>query len=152
MRTTVAPTIINAGMKDNVIPTISKAIINFRLLPGDNSQQVINRVKTTINDERIKVEIHGGFIGEPTGVTSENSFAYKKVDEITKRTFANTITTPFLMIGGTDSRHYGEVSEGIIKFSPMTDPIGFHGINERVSLDAYKTTLWFYEQLLRNTQ
>ncbi len=54
------------------------------------------------------------------------------------------------MIGGTDSRHFSEISEGIIKFSPMTDPIGFHGIDERVSIDGYKTTLWFYEQLMRS--
>lgn len=30
----------------------------------------------------------------------------------------------------------------------MIDPIGFHGIDERVSLESFKTALWFYEQLL----
>jgi carboxypeptidase PM20D1 len=54
------------------------------------------------------------------------------------------------MIGATDSRHFGKVSSNIIKFSPMIDPIGFHGIDERVSLESYQTALWFYEQLLRN--
>jgi carboxypeptidase PM20D1 len=54
------------------------------------------------------------------------------------------------MIGGTDSRHFSEVSDGIIKFSPMTDPIGFHGVDERVSLESYRNTLWFFEQLLRD--
>jgi carboxypeptidase PM20D1 len=151
VRTTIAPTIIHAGVKDNVIPTIARATVNFRLLPGDSSAEVIRRVKQTIDDERITVEAFNSFIGEPTGVTSENSFAYKKVDEVAKKTFSNTITTPFLMIGGTDSRHFSEISEGIIKFSPMTDPIGFHGIDERVSVDGYRTTLWFYEQLMRNT-
>jgi carboxypeptidase PM20D1 len=59
------------------------------------------------------------------------------------------VTTPFMMIGGTDSRHMSEVSKNIIKFSPITDPIGFHGIDERVSLKSYRQSLWFFETLLR---
>jgi carboxypeptidase PM20D1 len=54
------------------------------------------------------------------------------------------------MLGATDSRHFGEVSDNIVKFSPMIDPIGFHGIDERVSLESYQTALWFYEQLLKD--
>lgn len=150
VRTTIAPTILQAGVKDNVIPTIAKATVNFRLLPGDSAAKVIGRVKEIIDDNRIKIAPFNNFKGEPTGVTSENSFAYKKIDEIVKKTFANTITTPFLMIGGTDSRHFSEISQGIIKFSPMTDPIGFHGIDERVSLESYRSSLWFFEQLIRD--
>ena len=32
----------------------------------------------------------------------------------------------------------------------MMDPIGFHGIDERVSLESYRSAIWFYEKLLRN--
>jgi len=152
VRTTIAPTIIHAGIKDNVVPTVASAIINFRLLPGDSVNDVFGMVKKIINDDRITVEKLTVFIGEPTEVTSEDSFAFKKINEITKKTFPNTVTAPFLMIGGTDSRHFNEVSDGIIKFSPMTDPIGFHGIDERISIDNYRTTLWFYEQLMRGTK
>ena len=149
VRTTSAPTILKAGVKDNVIPTIAQATVNFRLLPGDSSAGVMERVKKVIGDERVSVLPFNNFKGEPTSMTSEESFAYKKTDETVKKTFANTITTPFLMIGGTDSRHFSEISNGIIKFSPITDPIGFHGIDERVSVDSYRSALWFYEQLMR---
>jgi carboxypeptidase PM20D1 len=54
------------------------------------------------------------------------------------------------VIGATDSRHFREVSTDILKFSPMIDPIGFHGIDERVSMESYKTALWFFENLMRN--
>ncbi|MEJ0054540.1 MAG: M20/M25/M40 family metallo-hydrolase [Bacteroidota bacterium] len=74
VRTTIAPTIIQAGVKDNVIPTIAKATVNFRLLPGDSSAEVIKRVKQTIDDERVTVTAFNSFVGEPTGVTSEESF------------------------------------------------------------------------------
>jgi carboxypeptidase PM20D1 len=151
VRTTIAPTILQAGIKDNVIPTVAKAVINFRLLPGDSAAKVTEQVIKIISDNRVSVTPFGNFKGEPTGITSENSFAYKKIDEVAKKTFDNTITTPFLMIGGTDSRHLSEVSDGIIKFSPMTDPIGFHGIDERVSLESFRSSLWFFEQLMRTS-
>ena len=152
VRTTIAPTILQAGVKDNVIPTIAQATVNFRLLPGDSSSGVMERVKKVIDDERVTVSAFNNFKGEPSSITSENSFAYKKTDEIAKKTFPNTVTTPFLMIGGTDSRHFSEISSGIIKFSPITDPVGFHGIDERVSLESYQAALWFFEQLMRDTK
>jgi carboxypeptidase PM20D1 len=152
VRTTSVPTIFHAGVKDNVIPTVAKVTINFRLLPGDKSESVIARVKELIHDDRIQVHANQDFVSEASEVTPEDSFAYKKVDTIIKQTFSKTVTTPFLMIGGTDSRYFGDVSKGIIKFSPMIDPIGFHGIDERVSLESYRSSLWFFEQLFRNTR
>lgn len=147
VRTTVAPTILQAGMKDNVIPTLATATINFRLLPGDKVEAVINKVKEIIADDRITINVFGGF-SEASAVTPMNSTGYKQIEKAIKTSYADLLTSPFLMIGATDSRYFGEVSPNIIKFSPMIDPIGFHGIDERVSLESFKTALWFYEQLL----
>jgi carboxypeptidase PM20D1 len=149
VRTTAVPTIIHAGMKDNVVPTVASATVNFRLLPGDDSETVTSRVKSIINDERVTVNNLGSFFSEPTAISPEDGPGYMLVDEVVHKTFPNTVTTPFMMIGGTDSRHLSEVSKNIIKFSPMTDPIGFHGIDERVSLKSYSESLWFFETLLR---
>lgn len=150
IRTTMVPTIIQAGVKDNVIPTVAKATVNLRLLPGDLSDAVTEQVRKKINDERVKIQNKNSFYSEATPVTPADSEGYKKVDEAIKKSLPETITAPFLMIGATDSRFFNEVSTNIIKFSPMIDPIGFHGIDERVSLESYKTAIWFYEQLIRN--
>jgi carboxypeptidase PM20D1 len=149
IRTTTVPTIINAGIKDNVVPTVATATVNFRLLPGDTSEEVIARVKEIMNDERIKITTLST-LAEASVVTPIKSFGYQKVEASIKKTFPKVIASPFLVIGATDSRHFGEISSNIIKFSPMIDPIGFHGIDERVSLESYQTALWFYEQLMRD--
>lgn len=148
VRTTIVPTILHAGVKDNVIPSKVVATVNLRLLPGDNSEKILAELKNVINDDRVVIKPILEFLSEPTGNSPEDGFGYKLIDATIKKTFDQTITTPFLMIGATDSRHFGEVSTNIIKFSPMTDPIGFHGIDERISLDSYRHALWFYEQLL----
>jgi carboxypeptidase PM20D1 len=151
MRTTMVPTIIQAGIKDNVVPTQAKCVVNFRLLPGDSSDEVIARVKEIIGDDRVKIErLEKGAIAEASAVSTVDGYGYKTVDVIIKQTYPDMLTTPFLLIGATDSRHFGEVSKNIIKFSPMIDPIGFHGINERVSLESYQTAIWFYYHLFRS--
>lgn len=152
MRTTAVPTIIDAGIKDNVVPTLAKATVNFRLLPGDEINEVVGQVEEKINDNRVKISIANSFMTEASAVSPTSSYAYNKVNETLRKTSANTLVAPLLLIGGTDSRHFGDVSSGIIKFSPMIDPIGFHGIDERVSLESYRTSIWFYEQLLRDAR
>jgi carboxypeptidase PM20D1 len=105
-----------------------------------------------INDKRVKVTKHNGAIAEASSVTPVKSFGYEKMDKIMKQSYPDILTSPFLMIGATDSRHFGKVSSNIIKFSPMIDPIGFHGINERVSMESYQTALWFFEQLITDNE
>lgn len=149
IRTTLVPTIINSGIKDNVVPTVAKATINLRLLPGDSSEVVIKRLKEIMKDDRIVVT-KSSTLAEASAVTPLNSVAYQKISKAIKSSYPNLVSSPFLVIGATDSRHFGKISSNIIKFSPMIDPIGFHGIDERVSVKSFQTALWFYEQLIRD--
>ena len=135
-------------MKDNVIPTRANASVNLRLLPGDSSTAIVSRMREIINDDRVTLAVQRQFVDEPSEVTDENSYAYQTVNEAIKRSFNNVISSPFLMIGATDSRHFSKVSSGIIKFSPMIDPVGFHGVDERVTLEDRGSALAFYDQLI----
>jgi carboxypeptidase PM20D1 len=150
IRTTAVPTIIHTGIKDNVVPTLATAIVNFRLLPGDSSTFIENKVRELINDKRVIIKHYDENISEASPTTPVSSIAFKRVDSIIKKSYADILSSPFLLIGATDSRHFSKVSENIIKFSPMMDPIGFHGIDERVSLESYQHSLWFFEQFLRS--
>ncbi|MFN8260252.1 MAG: M20 family peptidase [Chitinophagales bacterium] len=150
IRTTAVPTIINSGMKENVIPTLATATVNFRLLPGDSSTYILRRVKEIINDDRVIVKVRDNNITEGTATTSVKSIAFRTVDSLAKSSYDSVLSAPFLLIGATDSRHFSAVSDNIIKFSPMEDPIGFHGIDERVSLKSYQHSIWFFEQFLRS--
>jgi carboxypeptidase PM20D1 len=146
MHTTMVPTILRAGIKDNIVPSSATALVNLRLLSGDSCRQVTESVKKIINDRRVKVSVVEQF--EPSAVTPVNSPAFQKVEAAVRRTFPNTIVTPFLVIGATDSHHFQQIARHIIRFTPAIDPQNFHGINERVSLRSFQTALCFYEQLL----
>ena len=151
VRTTSAPTIFHSGVKDNVIPTIASATVNFRILPGDNSEKVIARVREIVNDDRVEITNAIDFVAEPSTVTHVDGPGFDLVSKTVHQVFRETVVTPFLMIAATDSRHMSAVSTQIIKFSPMTDPSGYHGIDERVSVKSFGDAMWFYENLIRST-
>ena len=50
VRTTTALTMINAGVKENVVPQRAEAKVNFRLLPGDTAEGVVEYIREVIND------------------------------------------------------------------------------------------------------
>jgi carboxypeptidase PM20D1 len=54
VRTTTAPTIFQAGTKDNVLASQGRAVINFRILPGDTVASVVEHVKYAIDDSRVR--------------------------------------------------------------------------------------------------
>jgi hypothetical protein len=61
VRTTAAPTIFQAGTKDNVLPTHARAGDNFRILPGDTMAGLLEYVRQVVDDQRIDVNVGGGF-------------------------------------------------------------------------------------------
>ncbi len=156
LRTTTAPTIIKGGVKENVLPTNVSAIINFRILPGETSETVIAYLNETIDDERVKViKQNASFSSEPSKVSSSSSFGFNALQKTTKEIFPNTVVTPSLVIAGTDARHYEAVSDNIFRFTPVQltkeDLKRIHGIDERISIENYKTMIAFYYRLILNS-
>lgn len=153
IRTTIAPTIINAGIKENVIPYRASASVNFRTLPGTSINDVKERVANIIADDRIKTEV-GEFSSEAPESSSTSSFGYQTINTTIKQIFPQAITTPNLVLGATDSRHYYALSSDVYRFIPFylhEDNVNtFHGINERIPVEDFNNTVWFYIQLIRN--
>jgi len=150
IRTTAVTTILNAGIKDNVVPTVATAVANFRLLPGDSIYWVVQRIKEVINDDRVSVKIKQGAC-EGSGGFDATGLGFQKINKIVRQTYDNVLVSPFLLIGATDSRHFLKVSDNIVKFSPVVDPVGFHTFNEQISLNSYQHSIWFFEQLMRDS-
>ncbi len=154
LRTTIAPTIISAGVKENVLPQKAAAKINFRLYPGDGIEYVMAHVVRVIDDPRVKItKTHTPTTASPVSDVDTESF--KMVQKTIHQTFPDVIVAPMLTVGGTDTRHYTEISENIFRFLPSRieneDLKRVHGTDERVGLDNYKEMIRFYSGLLKNS-
>ncbi len=155
IRTTTAPTmLLKAGIKDNVPPRQAKAIVNFRILPGDTIQGVIDHVVRTIDDVDVDVQQLGHPV-EASPVSDQKSPEFQVLHKTIREVFPDVVVAPSLVIGSTDSKHYRKIAENSFRFIPMRleeeDLKRIHGKDERIGIENYGEIIRFYVQLLRNT-
>ena len=154
VRTTTAATIFQAGTKDNVLPTHARAVINFRILPGDSIRAVIEHVTRVVNDDRIEIKVGGRFSAEPSRASPIDSDAFLTLERTIRSVVSNAVVASYLVVVVTDARHYADLSKNIFRFLPLRlgadDLNRMHGINERVGIREYETAIRIYRQLLIN--
>ena len=154
VRTTTAPTIFQSGIKENVMPSEARAVINYRIITGETIEVILNHVKEVIHDDRIKVLVMEGFGNNPSPISSTNSFGYQCIAKTFKEVFPDLVTAPSLMVGGSDSKHYHEISNNIFRIIPV--PVSsntiasIHGINERIAVKDHENAIRYYIQLIKN--
>jgi carboxypeptidase PM20D1 len=153
IRTTTAPTIINAGNKDNVLPGKAEAVVNFRILPGDDLRSVYEMVLERIDDERVKVTPYQGDTladagWDPSPVADVDSVYFLLLARLASEAFPGVLTAPYLVLGGTDARRYANVTRNAFRFMPVlmskADLGTMHGINEKLSFEECARMVGFY--------
>jgi carboxypeptidase PM20D1 len=150
--TTTAATIIEGGVKNNVIPTVAEATVNFRILPGETIESVKAHIESTISD-KIRVE-EVGFLTNPSPVSGIESKSFKTLEKTIRDMFPNAVVVPGLLGGGTDSRYFYDISDDVYRFYPIRlspeNSHRFHGIDEKISKDNYKEIIEFSYHLIKN--
>ena len=153
MRTTTAATIISAGVKENVLPSEARAIVNFRILPGDSIAKVLDHVRKTVGPG-LEVKKAGRAATEPSPESDPAAPQFRMLQETLAQVFPGIIVSPNLLSGGTDTKHYQHLTKNVYRFLPYRakedDFERFHGTNERVAVDNYGEMIRFYAQLIRN--
>jgi carboxypeptidase PM20D1 len=152
LHTTTALTIVHAGNKENVLPGIAEATVNFRLLPGDTTESVIQHVTRTIANDKIDIKPLLVEASDPSPVAPTNSASYQLLNRTIREVFPGVLVAPGLMVAATDSRRFVELSDHIYKFSPVRATKGdlsrFHGTDERISERNLVEMVRFYHRLL----
>jgi Acetylornithine deacetylase/Succinyl-diaminopimelate desuccinylase and related deacylases len=155
IRTTSVATIINGGFKANVLPDTAKAIINVRILPGDNFEGIVKHMEKIISDRRISVKQIGNK-SDKLSISSTDSLCFKTIQKTIKQVFPEALASPYQVLGATDSRYYSDVSADIFRFGPLNIHVSDlkmnHGVNERISIDNFIKTVEFYILFITNIQ
>ncbi|MFQ6019099.1 MAG: M20 family peptidase [Kiloniellaceae bacterium] len=155
IRTTTAPTILRAGVKENVLPSEAKGLVNFRILPGDSILSVMEHVRDRIDDADVTVRQIGSEPSEPSPVSNIDSASFAALRKTVHQVYPDAVVAPGLVPGRTDSRRYVRLADNSYRFLPMRlgrkDLKRIHGTDERISVETYAEIIRFYIQLLRNT-
>ncbi len=154
IRTTMAATLFAAGTKENVLPTSARAVVNYRILPGDNIDGVVEHVRQIIDDPQVQIKVLETH-SEPSSVSNVDSSSFELLQQTIHQIFPDVIVAPTLVIGASDARHYDALSPHVYRFAPYwqkpEDVARVHGTNERLSVENYELYVQFYSQLIRNS-
>ena len=154
LRTTTAPTVLQAGVKENVLPSTARALVNFRILPGDSAGSVLEHVRRAVDDARISVRALQETVSNPSAVTSVNAEPFQLLARTIRQVIPGAVVTPWLVVGATDSRHYSALTPNVLRFVGATigpdDLRRVHGTDERIGVQAYANSVRIYIQLLKN--
>ena len=154
LHTTTSPTMLTAGVKDNVLPPEASAVVNFRIKPGETQETVIARVKQVIADTLVTVVPTDSARVDPSPVSDVNSPAFRLIESTVRGMVpGKTVAVlPYLVTGGTDAKYWGDHSQNVYRFLAVPlengDIARVHGVNERMSVKGYATAVTFFAQLL----
>jgi carboxypeptidase PM20D1 len=154
VRTTTAPTMLRGSAKENVLPQRAVATVNFRVHPNDTPDSVIQHVKdVTAGIEGIEVETGGDGINSPASpVSPTDNRAYAVLASVAEAAGNGAPAAPGLVLGATDSRYAAAITSNIYRFAPSVlspaDLTGFHGTNERISIENMGRLSKGYAQII----
>jgi carboxypeptidase PM20D1 len=151
IRTTTAATIFQAGSKDNVLPSHARAVVNFRILPGDSIAAVLEHVRQVVDDRRIEIKTVGRFSAEPSKPSSTQSDSYRRLEGAIRKLNPGAIVAPYLVVVVTDARYFADLSANVFRFLPVrlapSDLARMHGTDERIAVRDYEAAIRTYRQL-----
>jgi hypothetical protein len=154
LRTTTAATMIEGGVKENLLPASARAVVNFRIRPGDTTTSVLENVRATVHDPRIALRALAP-ANEPSRVSSVESAGFEAIARSIRQTFPDAVVAPSLVLGATDSRYYAGIGKDVYRFLPVRfgpdDLARAHGTNERIRVEGFAQAVKFYARLIRNS-
>ena len=151
LRDTIAPTMLTAGVRANVIPSEARAMLNVRLLPGDTIDVLVGELTKLVNDPQIRFEVQpdAGLAAPPSSLESD---FYATITKAATQEFSGAPVLPFMSAGATDSaqlRLHNVQAYGVSPF-PMTDADArrMHADDERIPLASFDKGVAFLARVV----
>ena len=150
VRTTTALTMINAGIKENVIPQRAEAKVNFRLLPGDTPDTVVSRVTELVDDPEIEISYDEW--DQIPGVSDYKGAGFTVISDAVLSVYPEAVVVPSLLTATTDTRHYINLTDNQYRFHGILvetlQAKSAHGTNEYIEVQSYVNSIAIARKML----
>jgi carboxypeptidase PM20D1 len=150
LRTTIAVTMAQGSPAPNVVPQISSAVVNCRILPGENGGMVLAHFRKTLKN--LPVTVEPITMDDPSALSSADSDAFRFVESLIGEFCPGAVVAPYLVMAATDAKKYEPVCQNIFRFTPFIIDIGelgkIHGTNESISVANVNRCVDFFTALL----
>jgi acetylornithine deacetylase/succinyl-diaminopimelate desuccinylase-like protein len=140
MHDTIAPTMLSAGVRANVIPGEARAMLNVRLLPGDTIDVLLGALSKLVNDPQVRFEVQpNAGLAAPT--SSLESDLYAVISKVASQEFGGAPVLPYQSPWATDSsqlRLHNVQAYGLWPFPVADEDLArMHGDDERLSVASF---------------
>ncbi len=137
LRTSVVPTILQAGFRMNVIPSEAEATLDIRVLPDENVPAFFEEMRRIVNDPAVRIEPLSAGARTATPPSRLDTEMFRAIEAAAKRLYPAATTLPTMLTGATDMaqlRAKGIQSYGIGPALEELDSInyGAHSDVERI--------------------
>lgn len=154
LSTTVAFTRAGGSEANNVIPSEAWLVLNLRPHPIQPMEDSIAAIRKVAGRRGLEVEILEA--RDTTPIVDSHSPAFGFLVDTVRAVFPDVLISPYVILGGTDARHYQEICEATIRFSPLrvtnADLKKMHGLNESIPVDVVDEAVSFYRHLITHAR
>jgi acetylornithine deacetylase/succinyl-diaminopimelate desuccinylase-like protein len=147
LRSSLSPTIFDAGYRINVIPSEAKASVDFRALPDEDISAFLQDIRHQINDPTVKVGL-GDRNTRPPGQSSLQTAAFSAIEANISKHYG-VITLPTMSTGATDMAYLRNKGIQCYGIGPAIDredaALGFgaHSDQERILISELNRFVQF---------
>ena len=155
INSTFAITILEASNTANVISNNASMIIDIRILPIHNPEDIKTYIENTIykisNKEEVKIEYLD--IMQPCKASPINTNEYKMLEDDIHSIFPDIKIAPYMVLGATEARDYAKVSDNTYRFLPIIlsdeDAALMHADNEKITIQNWARMIEFYKNFIK---
>ena len=151
VRTTTAVTMTSGSPQANVLPQHATATVNFRVMPGSHISDVEDHIRKVVRSRKVGVRLIGG--NEPSVISPTDSDSFNALKTIAHSMYENAMVVPYIVMGGTDARHYQPLTDQMYRLSPFRMGLDIvmlsHGTDERISVDSFGDGIAFFKRYIK---
>ena len=160
-RTTAVFTMAEGSSAPNVIPDRASAVANVRMAKRDSLEAVRDHFTSLIKqaaapalkgEDPYRVEVSMLYGHEASPSSRRETTAFKRLKKAIEESYPEAVTSPFIMLGGSDARHFCRISEHVYRFLPFEmskeELRTIHGVDERIGIDRLAAAIFFYRTLI----
>lgn len=150
LHTTCAFTMAQGSDAPNVIPTEASVTANLRFMVHQGREASLQALEKLANKYGLRMEVL--YACDCSPVVDVHSAGYAYIRQCVREVFPEAGIAPYVMLGGTDAKHYAKVCDCALRFAPTVltpqQLASMHASNENLSVDALARAVAFYRRVL----
>jgi acetylornithine deacetylase/succinyl-diaminopimelate desuccinylase-like protein len=153
--TTMAPTLMTAGTKVNVIPDRVQLQVDIRTLPGWDRDRVVAMIDDALSDLAgdVEVDFH---TTDLASTSPTDTPLWHALERVARHSYPGARCVPFLTVGATDARFFRRLGSVAYGFGLFSERLSFeqyaqmfHGVDERVDVASLGLSAELWDGLVR---